>query len=114
MARLSDPGKVSNPSQRYLLDIAKSANDASATVRKAWADYRSPIDYGLTDLGLQARGGDDQRRTARAAVLYVLRQQRLRHHVVQNDLHGRLLTYTSDAISGFMQDMERIGQCRMT
>ena len=31
-------------------------------------------------------------------------------HVVQNDLHGRLLTYTSDAISGFMQDMERIGR----
>jgi uncharacterized protein (DUF1501 family) len=31
-------------------------------------------------------------------------------HVVQNDLHGRLLTYTSDAVSGFMQDMERIGR----
>ena len=30
-------------------------------------------------------------------------------HVFQNDLHQRLLTYTSDAISAFMQDLERIG-----
>ena len=44
LAALSDPGKVSNASRRYLLDIAKSANDTSAMVRKAWAGYRSPID----------------------------------------------------------------------
>ncbi len=31
-------------------------------------------------------------------------------HVFQNDLHQRLLTYTSDAVSGFMQDLERIGR----
>ncbi len=31
-------------------------------------------------------------------------------HVTQNEQHGRLLTYTSDAIAGFMKDMERIGR----
>jgi uncharacterized protein (DUF1501 family) len=31
-------------------------------------------------------------------------------HVVQNDLHGRLLTYTSDAVAAFMQDMARLGR----
>jgi uncharacterized protein (DUF1501 family) len=31
-------------------------------------------------------------------------------HVFQNNLHRRLLTYTSDAVSGFMQDLERIGR----
>src|SRR5579871_2020650 len=45
------PQETKNPSQRYLLDIARSANDASAAVRKAWAEYRSPVDYGLVDLG---------------------------------------------------------------
>lgn len=53
LAALPNAAKVSNPSQRYLLDIAKSANDASALVRKAWSDYRSPIDYGIADLGLR-------------------------------------------------------------
>lgn len=110
LAALSDPGKVANPSRRYLLDIAKSANDASALVRKAWSDYRSPIDYGIADLGL--------RRVA--AMIHAGLPARLYYtsynnnafdtHVTQNDLHGRLLTYTSDAISGFMQDMERIGR----
>ena len=31
-------------------------------------------------------------------------------HVFQNNLHRRLLTYTSDAVYGFMQDLERIGR----
>jgi uncharacterized protein (DUF1501 family) len=31
-------------------------------------------------------------------------------HVQQNELHGRLLSYASDAIAGFMKDMERIGR----
>ena len=31
-------------------------------------------------------------------------------HVHQVDPHGRFLTYTSDAVAGFMRDMERIGR----
>jgi uncharacterized protein (DUF1501 family) len=31
-------------------------------------------------------------------------------HVQQSDLHQRLLTYASDAVYGFMRDMERIGR----
>ncbi len=31
-------------------------------------------------------------------------------HVFQNDVHKRLLTYASDAVSAFMQDLERIGR----
>lgn len=31
-------------------------------------------------------------------------------HVQQNEQHGRLLSYASDAIAGFMKDMERIGR----
>jgi uncharacterized protein (DUF1501 family) len=31
-------------------------------------------------------------------------------HVQQPDLHARLLTYVSDAIMGFMRDLERIGK----
>ena len=31
-------------------------------------------------------------------------------HVFQNDTHKRLLTYASDAVAAFMQDLERIGR----
>ena len=31
-------------------------------------------------------------------------------HVQQNEQHGRLLSYASDAIASFMKDMDRIGR----
>ena len=99
-----------NASQRYLLDIARSANDASAMVRKAWADYHSPVDYGITDLGL--RRVSAMIAAGMPARLYytAYANNAFDTHVVQNDQHPRLLTYTSDAVSAFMQDMERLGR----
>lgn len=110
LAALSDPGKVANPSRRYLLDIAKSANESSALVRKAWAAYRSPIDYGIADLGLRRVAAMIGAGLPARLYYTSYANNAFDTHVVQNDLHGRLLTYTSDAISGFMQDMDRIGR----
>ena len=110
LAALSDPAKVTNPSRRYLLDIAKSANDASTLVRKAWNDYRSPIDYGIADLGLRRVAAMINAGLPARLYYTSYNNNAFDTHVVQNDLHGRLLTYTSDAISGFMQDMERLGR----
>jgi uncharacterized protein (DUF1501 family) len=110
LAGLSDPGAVSNPSRRYLLDIAKSANEASALVRKAWSQYRSPVDYGLVDLGLRRVAAMISAGLPARLYYTSYANNAFDTHVVQNDLHGRLLTYTSDAISGFMQDMDRLGR----
>ena len=52
LERVPDVGNVDNPSRRYLLDIARSANDASALVRQAWSNYNSPVDYGVNSLDL--------------------------------------------------------------
>jgi len=110
LAALPDSGPVTNPSRRYLLDIAKSANESSAMVRKAWADYRSPIDYGIVDLGLRRVAAMISAGLPARLYYTSYANNAFDTHVVQNDLHGRLLTYTSDAISGFMQDMERLGR----
>lgn len=110
LATLSDPGKVTNASQRFLLDIAKSANDSSALVREAWSKYRTPVDYGITDLGLKRVSAMIGAGLPARLYYTSYANNAFDTHVVQNDLHGRLLTYTSDAISGFMQDMERIGR----
>lgn len=103
-------GESKNSSRSFLLDIARSANDASALVRDAWSKYDSPIDYGVNDLDLQKVVAmlDAGMPTGLYYVAY--RNNAFDTHVFQNNLHRRLLTYTSDAVAGFIQDLERIGR----
>lgn len=105
-----DVGDVENPSRQYLLNIARSANDASALVRQAWNNYSSPIDYGVNSLDLPKVASliDAGMPTKLYYVSY--RNNAFDTHVFQNNVHRRLLTYTSDAVSAFMQDLERIGR----
>jgi uncharacterized protein (DUF1501 family) len=51
-AQVADAGNVENSSRRFLLDLARSAKSASALVKEAWANYKSPVDYGITGLDL--------------------------------------------------------------
>ncbi|MDB0051309.1 DUF1501 domain-containing protein [Gammaproteobacteria bacterium] len=103
-----DIGEIENPSRRFLLDIARGANDASALVRDAWSKYDSPVDYGVNDLDLQKVVAllDAGMPTSLYYVSY--RNNSFDTHVFQNNLHRRLLTYTSDAVAGFIRDLERI------
>ena len=105
-----DIGEVENPSRRFLLDIARSANDASALVSDAWSKYDSPVDYGVNDLDLKKVVAllDAGMPTSLYYVSY--RNNSFDTHVFQNNLHRRLLTYTSDAVAGFIRDLERIGR----
>ncbi len=105
-----DVGDVENSSRQYLLNIARSANDASALVRQAWSNYSSPIDYGVNSLDLPKVVSliDAGMPTKLYYVSY--RNNAFDTHVFQNNVHRRLLTYTSDAVSAFVQDLERIGR----
>jgi uncharacterized protein (DUF1501 family) len=110
LKKMHDAGEVDNPSRRFLLEIANSANEASELVREAWANYRSPVDYGINDLDLSKVVSliDANMPTRLYYVSY--RNNAFDTHVFQNNLHRRLLTYTSDAVSAFMQDLQRIGR----
>jgi len=105
----ADP-KVTNPTQRYLLDVARGAQDASALVRTAWAKYKSPVDYGIVPLHLQKVAALIEAGLPTRLYYVAYRNNAFDTHVQQSDLHQRLLTYTSDAVYGFMRDMERIGR----
>jgi uncharacterized protein (DUF1501 family) len=102
---------VDNPARRFLLDTARSAKDASALVREAWANYRSPVDYGITG-GLDLPKVTALIAAGMPARLYYTsyRNNAFDTHVFQGDVHKRLLTYASDAVSGFMLDLKRIGR----
>jgi hypothetical protein len=105
-----DNPQVDNPARKFLLDSARSAKDASALVREAWSKYHSPVDYGITGLDLpKVVALIDAGMPAR---LYYTsyRNNAFDTHVFQNDVHKRLLTYASDAVSAFMTDLERIGR----
>jgi len=108
--QLALAGEAPNASQRYLLEVARSAQDASSLVREAWARYKTPVDYGIfpVDLKKVAALIDAGMPTRLYYVAY--RHNAFDTHVHQSDLHARQLTYVSDAVLGFMQDLERIGR----
>ena len=101
---------MGNASQSFLHDIARSANDASSLVREAWANYKSPVDYGITGLDLPKVVSLLEAGMPTNLYYVSYRNNAFDTHVFQNDLHQRLLTYTSDAVSAFMLDLKRIGR----
>jgi uncharacterized protein (DUF1501 family) len=105
---VSDDRPVDNPSRRFLLDIAKSAKDASALVQDAWNKYHSPVDYGIVGLDLPKVAALIEAGMPTRLYYTSYRNNAFDTHVFQSDVHKRLLTYASDAVAAFLQDLERI------
>jgi uncharacterized protein (DUF1501 family) len=99
-----------NPSRRFLEQVAVSARESSFAVRDAWSKYKSPVDYGIIPLGLSKVAACIAAGLPTRLYYVGYRNNAFDTHVQQSDLHQRLLTYTSDAIHGFLRDMERLGQ----
>jgi uncharacterized protein (DUF1501 family) len=99
-----------NPSRRYLLDVARSAQDASALVRQAWAQYKSPVDYGIVPLHLPKVAALIEAGMPARLYYVAYRNNAFDTHVYQGDVHARLWTYTSDHIAAFVKDVARLGR----
>jgi uncharacterized protein (DUF1501 family) len=99
-----------NASQRYLLEVAKSAREASQLVRDAWTRYKTPVDYGILPVDLPKVASLIAAGMPTRLYYVSYRHNAFDTHVQQPDLHQRLLTYVSDGVAGFMKDMERIGR----
>ncbi len=99
-----------NPSRRFLEQVAVSARESSFAVRDAWSRYKSPIDYGIVPLGLSKVAACIAAGMPTRLYYVAYRNNAFDTHVQQSDLHQRLLTYTADAVDGFMRDVERLGQ----
>ncbi len=99
-----------NASQSFLRDVDRSAREASVKVRDAWSKYKSSVDYGLIALDLPKIASLIEARMPTRLYYTSFRNNAFDTHVQQPNLHARLLTYFSDAVSAFMQDLERIGR----
>lgn len=103
-------GRAANASQQFLNEVANSARNASQLVRDAWGKYKTPVDYGIIPVDLPKVASMIAADLPTRIYYTAYRHNAFDTHVQQSEVHQRMLTYVSDAVSGFMQDMERIGR----
>ena len=106
-----DRGQVArNAVHQFMLDVNRSARDASALVSQAWESYnltRNP-DLRLLDLDKVVALIEND---FPARLYYVRLQGSLFDtHVNQESPHNRQVQYCSDAVWGFFEEMKRIGK----
>ena len=95
---------------KYVLEVTKSAAQASEVVRAAWSKYpgRNNPDLRLLDLDKVVALIEADFPTR---LYYVpLRNSLFDTHVNQASPHDRQLEYCSDAIAGFFLELKRIGR----
>ncbi len=108
--RDTPPRADASATRRYLHEIAQSAREESTRVREACARYRTPVDYGLVGLDLPKVAALIAAGMPTRLYYVSVRNNAFDTHVQQVDQHQRLLTYVSDAVAGFLRDIERIGR----
>ena len=99
-----------NSSQEFLNEIANSANQSSNLISEAWAKYTRKVDYGIDAVDLDKIAALIEADLPTRLYYTAFRDNAFDTHVHQNNLHTRLLTYASDAIRGFISDLERMGR----
>ena len=108
---IGEAGKdAENPSQAWMAGIAQSAYSAEAAVRKAWADYKSPVNYGNAGVGLKQVAALIEAGFPTRLYYLAYRNNSFDTHVYQVGVHERLLSYTCDPIEAFLKDMQRLGR----
>lgn len=100
------------PGLRFMRDVAVAARSSSQRVREAWARYQSPVDYGIIPLDLPKIVAMIDAGLPTRLYYTAYRHNAFDTHVQQAEPHQRLLTYASDAVAGFMRDLERIGRAQ--
>lgn len=103
-------GASANASRAFLQEVARGARDSATRVREAWRRYDTPVDYGLAPLDLPKVAALIADGMPTRLYYTAFRNNAFDTHVHQGNLHARLLTYASDAIAGFIRDLERIGR----
>jgi len=94
----------------YVLEVTRSAAQASEVVRAAWSSYRGKDNPDLRLLDLDKVAALIEADFPTQLYYVPLRNSLFDTHVNQAAPHDRQLEYCSDAIAGFFQEMKRIGR----
>jgi uncharacterized protein (DUF1501 family) len=95
---------------RYVLEVTRSAAQASEVVRAAWSSYKGKDNPDLRLLDLDKVAALIEADFPTKLYYVPLRNSLFDTHVNQAAPHDRQLEYCSDAIAGFFQEMKRIGR----
>jgi len=95
---------------KYVLEVTRSAAQASEVVRAAWSKYRGKENPDLRLLDLDKVAALIEADFPTRLYYVPLRGSLFDTHVNQASPHDRQLLYCSDAIAGFFQEMKRIGR----
>jgi uncharacterized protein (DUF1501 family) len=95
---------------KYVLDVTRSAEQASELVRSAWRDYKGKDNRNLRLLDLDKVAALIEADFPTRLYYVPLRNSLFDTHVNQAAPHDRQLQYCSDAIAGFFQEMQRLGR----
>ena len=95
---------------RYVLEVTRSAAQASEIVRAAWRAYKGKDNSDLRLLDLDKVAALIEADFPTRLYYVPLRNSLFDTHVNQASPHDRQLQYCSDAIAGFFQEMKRIGR----
>ena len=104
-----DSRPTGNVTRDFLNSVSLGANQASKLVRQAWNKYETPIDYGLAPNQLPKIAACIANNFPAKLYYVAFRNNAFDTHVQQPNLHRRLLSYASDAVAGFIADMDRLG-----
>ena len=95
---------------KYVLEVSRSAAQASQVVRAAWSQYKGKDNPDLRLLDLDKVAALIEADFPTKLYYVPLRNSLFDTHVNQAAPHDRQLEYCADAIEGFFQEMKRIGR----
>jgi uncharacterized protein (DUF1501 family) len=107
---LGGPHAAVGDAHRYVLEVSRSAAQASEVVRAAWGKYKGKDNPDLRLLDLDKVAALIEADFPTQLYYVPLRNSLFDTHVNQASPHDRQLLYCSDAIAGFFQELERIGR----
>ena len=107
---MAGAAKDISANQDFLLAVSESAKTSSSRIRQAWNNYTPGADYGVAPMDLPKVAACIAAGMPTQLYHVAVRNNAFDTHVAQPALHQRLLSYVSDAVHGFIADMERIGQ----
>jgi uncharacterized protein (DUF1501 family) len=110
LAALGGAHEPVGDAHRYVLEVGRSAAQASEVVRAAWGKYKGKDNPDLRLLDLDKVAALIEADFPTQLYYVPLRNSLFDTHVNQASPHDRQLLYCSDAIAGFFQEMERIGR----
>ena len=111
LATFGEPTPTANPGLAFVNDVARSAQRGGELVRHACAEYHSTVDYGSgNNLCLDLKKVAALIRADLPTRIYYVSLGGFDTHAGQADIQNLLLVYLSDALRGFLTDLDQMGR----